>query len=147
MARQEEVARDYLKRAARTDELNGHPPGSDGPMLTALKMYSGGRVLVFVMVRCPEVLGQASRNNYVYTGEIRSTQTTGRGAGANREKKAHPPCSFSFFPRAHSPVSPNGAGAFFPTRCRPALVPSSRPDAADRRLHRPLSLCVMGAQA
>ena len=30
-ARQAEVARDYLKRAARVDELNGHPPGSDGP--------------------------------------------------------------------------------------------------------------------
>ena len=27
-ARQAEVARDYLKRAARIDELNGHPPGS-----------------------------------------------------------------------------------------------------------------------
>ena len=30
-ARQAEVARDYL------NELNGHPPGSDGPMATALK--------------------------------------------------------------------------------------------------------------
>ena len=37
-ARQAEVARDYLKRAARIDELNGHPPGSDGQMVTALKM-------------------------------------------------------------------------------------------------------------
>ena len=45
-ARQAEVARDYLKRAARIDELNGHPPGSDGPMLTALKKHNGGRVLV-----------------------------------------------------------------------------------------------------
>ena len=44
-ARQEEVARDYLKRAARIGELNGHPPGSDGPMATALMGYSGGRVL------------------------------------------------------------------------------------------------------
>ena len=48
-ARQAEVARDHLKRAARIDELNGHPPGSDGPMATALKRYDGGRVLVFVM--------------------------------------------------------------------------------------------------
>ena len=48
-ARQAEVARDYLKRAVRIDELNGHPPGSDGPMATALKRYNGGRVLVFVM--------------------------------------------------------------------------------------------------
>ena len=29
--RQAEVARDYLKRAASIGELNGHPPGSDGP--------------------------------------------------------------------------------------------------------------------
>ena len=46
---QEEVARDYLKRAARIDELNGHPPGSDGPMATALKRFNGGRALVFVV--------------------------------------------------------------------------------------------------
>ena len=45
-ARQAEVARHYLKRAARIDELNGHPPGFDGPMANALKRYNGGRVLV-----------------------------------------------------------------------------------------------------
>ena len=39
-ARQAEVARDYLKCAARIDELNGH-------LVTALKRYNGGRVLVF----------------------------------------------------------------------------------------------------
>ena len=50
-ARQAEVPRDYLKRAARVDELNGHPPGSDGPMATTLKRYIGGRVLVFVVAR------------------------------------------------------------------------------------------------
>ena len=38
-----------IKRAARIDELNGHPPGSDGPMVTALRRYNGGRVLVFVV--------------------------------------------------------------------------------------------------
>ena len=48
-ARQAEVARDYLKCAARIGELNGHPPGSDGPMATALKRYNEGRVLVFVV--------------------------------------------------------------------------------------------------
>ena len=48
-ARQAEVARDYLKRAAGIGELNGHPPGSDGPMATALKKYNGGRALVVVM--------------------------------------------------------------------------------------------------
>jgi len=31
-ARQAEVARGYLKRAAKIDELNGHSSGSDGPM-------------------------------------------------------------------------------------------------------------------
>ena len=45
-ARQAEVARDYPKRAARINELNGHPPGSDGQMATALKRHNGGRVLV-----------------------------------------------------------------------------------------------------
>ena len=34
-ARQVEVARDYLKRAAKLGELNGHPPGSDGPMASS----------------------------------------------------------------------------------------------------------------
>ena len=43
-ARQAEVARDYLKSAARIGELNDHPPGSDGPMVAALKRYNGGRV-------------------------------------------------------------------------------------------------------
>ena len=45
-ARQAEVAWNYLKRAAKIDELNGHPSGSDGPMATALKRHNGGRVLV-----------------------------------------------------------------------------------------------------
>ena len=40
-ARQAEVARDYLKRAARIGELNGHPPGTDGPMVTAVQRGSG----------------------------------------------------------------------------------------------------------
>jgi len=48
-AQQAEVARDYLKRAARIGELNGHPPGSNGPMAIALTRYNGGRVLVFIV--------------------------------------------------------------------------------------------------
>jgi len=60
-ARQADVARDYLKRAARVDELNGHPPGSDGPMATVLKRYNGGRVLVFVMGAFAEMSGDVSR--------------------------------------------------------------------------------------
>ena len=60
-ARQAEVARDYLKRAARIDELNGHPPGSDGPIATALKRYNGGRVLVFVVGAFVEMSEDVSR--------------------------------------------------------------------------------------
>jgi len=41
-SRHAEVARDPLKRAARIDELNGHSSGSDGPMVTALKMVHRG---------------------------------------------------------------------------------------------------------
>ena len=60
-ARQAEVARDYLKRAARTNELSGHSPGSDGQMVAALKRYNGGRVLVFVVgafAKMPEDVGR-----------------------------------------------------------------------------------------
>ena len=60
-ARQAEVAWDYLKLAARTDELNGHISGSDGLMVTALKRYNGGRVLVFVMGAYAEMSGDVSR--------------------------------------------------------------------------------------
>ena len=59
--RQAEVARDYLKRAARIDELSGYPPGSDGPMATALKRYNGGRVLVFVVGAFTEMSEDVSR--------------------------------------------------------------------------------------
>ena len=60
-ARQAKVARDNLKRAARIDELNGHSPGSDGPMVTALKRHNGGRVMVFVMDTFTELPGDVSR--------------------------------------------------------------------------------------
>jgi len=40
-ARQAEVARDYLKRASRFGELNGQPPGSDGPMAGAQEVQRG----------------------------------------------------------------------------------------------------------
>ena len=60
-ARQAEVSRDYLKRAARTGELNGHPSGSDGPMATALKKHNGGRVLVFVVGAFVEMSGDVTR--------------------------------------------------------------------------------------
>ena len=60
-ARQAGVARGYLKRAARVDELNGHPSGSDGSMVTALKGHNRGRVLVFVMGAFAEMPGDAGR--------------------------------------------------------------------------------------
>jgi len=46
---------------ARIDELNGHPPGFDGPMATALKRYNGGRVLVFVVGTFAEMPEDVSR--------------------------------------------------------------------------------------
>ena len=72
-ARQAEVARDNLKRAARIDELNGHPPGTDGPIVTALKGHSGGRVLVVVMGAFAEMSGDVSRSASRRPGGIRRT--------------------------------------------------------------------------
>ena len=59
-ARQAGVAPDYLKRAARIDELNGHPPGPDGPMITVPKGHNGGWVRVFVMGAFAEMPGDVS---------------------------------------------------------------------------------------
>ena len=85
-ARQAEVARDYLKRAARIDELNGHPPGTDGPMVTALKGYNGGQVLVFVMGAFAEMSGDVSRICDIIAHELASTHVsyyTRRFGGGN----------------------------------------------------------------
>ena len=41
--------------------LNGHPPGSDGQMVAALKRHNGGRVLVFVMGAFAEKSEDVSR--------------------------------------------------------------------------------------
>ena len=38
-----------MPQAASGTGMNGHPPGSDGQMVAALKRYNGGRVLVFVV--------------------------------------------------------------------------------------------------
>ena len=75
-ARQAEVARDYLKRAARIDELNGHPPGSDGPMVTALKKYNGGQVLVFVMGAFAEMSGDVTRICDIIAHELARTHVS-----------------------------------------------------------------------
>ena len=42
-------------RKTEKSELNGHPPGSDGQMVAALKRYNGGRVLAFVMGAFAEI--------------------------------------------------------------------------------------------
>jgi len=51
------------KKSDHRKKLNGHSPGSDGPMFTALKRYNGGRVLVFVVVMgaFAEMPGDVSR--------------------------------------------------------------------------------------
>jgi hypothetical protein len=59
-ARQAEVGRGYLKREARIDELNGHPSGSNGPMITALKKYNGARCRSSRWVRSPRCRGDVS---------------------------------------------------------------------------------------
>jgi len=66
-ARQTEVARDYLKRVARIDELNGHPLGSDGPMATALKR-SGALDLDFGVTGA----GPAERKERTAAGVLRA---------------------------------------------------------------------------
>ena len=75
-ARQAEVARDYLKRAARIDELNGHPPGTDGPMVTALKGHNGGQVLVFVVGAFAEMPGDVSRICDIIAHELAGTHVS-----------------------------------------------------------------------
>ena len=64
------------KCAARIDELNGHPPGSDGQMVTALKRYNGGRVLVFVMGAFVEMSGDVSRICDIIAPDLARTTTT-----------------------------------------------------------------------
>ena len=54
---QAEVGRGYLKREARIDELNGHPSGSNGPMITALKKYNGAGCRSSRWVRSPRCRG------------------------------------------------------------------------------------------
>ena len=85
-ARQAEVARDYLKRAARVDELNGHPPGSDGPMATALKRHNGGRVLVFVAGAFAEMSEDVSRICDIIAHDLARTHVSYYNDGAKRIK-------------------------------------------------------------
>jgi len=81
-----EVARDYLKRAASVDELNGHPPGSDGPMAPALKRHNGGRVLVFVMGAFAEMSEDVSRICDVTAHDLARTHVSYYNDDAKRTK-------------------------------------------------------------
>jgi len=85
-ARQAEVARDYLKRAARIDELNGHPPGSDGPMATAFKRYNGDRVLVFVVGAFAEMSEDVSRICGTIAHDLARTYVSYYNCDAKRTK-------------------------------------------------------------
>ena len=126
-ARQAEVARDYLKRAARIGEFNGHPPGSDGPMATALKRHNGGRVLVLVVGSFAEMSEDVSRICDIIAHESRTTTTmpsapractgsTSRRPGGTRRTAAGP-ASSSIVPGTSSPTARRAAA---PTarRCR-----------------------------
>jgi len=79
-ARQAEVARDYL------NELNGHPPGSDGPMATALKRYNGGRVLVFVVGAFAEMSQDVSRTCEIIAHDLAQNHASYYNDDAKRTK-------------------------------------------------------------
>jgi len=85
-ARQAEVAWDYLKRAARISELNGHLPGSDGPMATALKRHNGGRVLVFVVGAFAEMSEDVSRICDINAQDLARTHVSYYNGDAKRTK-------------------------------------------------------------
>ena len=74
------------KCAARIDELNGHPPGSDGQMVTALKRYNGGRVLVFVMGAFVEMSGDVSRICDIIAHDLARTHVSYYNDDARRTK-------------------------------------------------------------
>jgi len=84
--RQAEVARDYLKRAAGIGELNGHPPGSDGPRATALKRHNGGRVLVFVVGAFVEMPEDVSRTCGIIAHDLARTRVSYYNGDAKRTK-------------------------------------------------------------
>jgi len=85
-ARQAEVAQDYLKRAARIDELNGHPPGSDGQVVDALKRHNGDRVLVFVMGAFAEMSEDVSCICGIIAHDLARTDVSYYNGDAKRTK-------------------------------------------------------------
>ena len=85
-ARQAEVALYFLKRAARIDELNGHPQGTDGPMATALKRQNGGRVPVFVVGAFAEMSEDVSRICDIIAHDLKRTHVSYYNDDAKRIK-------------------------------------------------------------
>ena len=65
---------------------NGHPPGTDGPMVTALKGYNGGQVLVFVMCAFAEMPGDVSRICDIIAHELAGTHVSYYSDDAKRTK-------------------------------------------------------------
>ena len=76
----------HLMRAARTNELNGHLPGSDGPMATALKGCNGGRVLVFTMGAFAEMSGDVGRICDIIANDLARTHVPYYSDDAKRTK-------------------------------------------------------------
>jgi len=81
-----EVARDYLRRAARIGELNSHPPGSDGPMAIVLKRHNGGRVLVVVVGAFTEISEDVSRIRDIIANDLAQTHVSYYNGNAKRTK-------------------------------------------------------------
>ena len=71
---------------ARIDELNGHPPGSDGPMATALKRYNGGRLLVFVVGAFAEMSDDVRRICDIIAHDLARTHVSYYNDDAKRTK-------------------------------------------------------------
>jgi len=83
-APQAEVARGYLKRAAWIYELNDHPSGANGPMVTGIKKFSGGRVLVFEMSAFAEMPGDVGRICDITAHKLKRTNLLQRRSQAHQ---------------------------------------------------------------
>ena len=70
----------------RKNSANGHPPGTDGPMVTALKGHNGGQVLVFVMGAFAEMSGDVSRICGIIAHELARTHVSYYNDDAKRTR-------------------------------------------------------------
>ena len=121
--------RDYLKRAARVDELNGHPSGSGGPMVTALKGYNGGRVLVLVMGAFAEALGDVSRICDIIAHDLARTHVSYYSDDAKRTNGM-------YMQRIQKGFGAHGAPRLGPSPTRPRPGPRHPRPGAPRRQRR-----------